>query len=54
VSPWLFAGQACAQIGFVAYSWLVGNVVFLVTNVVILGVSVIGLVVTRRARSVGT
>jgi uncharacterized protein with PQ loop repeat len=32
VSPWLFVGQLAASIGFVAYSFLVDNWVFVVTN----------------------
>lgn len=53
VSRWLFAGQIAASIGFVAYSALVGNWVFVVTNALILCDAVAGLVVVlvhrRRA-----
>jgi MtN3 and saliva related transmembrane protein len=36
VSKWLFLGQITASIGFVVYSWLVGNWVFVVTNALLL------------------
>ena len=42
VSPWLFAGQVVASAGFAAYSVLVGNTVFIVTNLLILGSAVFG------------
>ncbi|HTA66376.1 MAG TPA: hypothetical protein VK753_12815 [Xanthomonadaceae bacterium] len=42
VSAWLFVGQVTASAGFVAYSWLVGNLVFVCTNVAILLTAVIG------------
>ena len=32
VSKWLFVGQLFASIGFTAYSYMVGNWVFTVTN----------------------
>lgn len=32
VSPWLFVGQLVASVGFAAYSALIGNTVFIVTN----------------------
>ena len=36
VSPWLFAGQVAASLGFLIYSVLVDNMVFIVTNALIL------------------
>lgn len=36
LSKWLFTGQLAASTGFVVYSWLLGNWVFVVTNVPIL------------------
>lgn len=42
VSKWLFIGQISASCGFVAYSWLLGNWVFVVTNALILATAVIG------------
>jgi len=36
VSKWLFIGQIVASVGFVTYSWLVGNTVFVVTNLLLL------------------
>jgi len=50
VSHWLFAGQIAASIGFVAYSWLLHNWVFIVTNLLILATAVIGQVVLLRAQ----
>ncbi len=42
VSPWLFAGQSAASIGFICYSALLGNLVFIVTNSLILATAVLG------------
>jgi uncharacterized protein with PQ loop repeat len=36
LSRWLFVGQLAASSGFVVYSWLLGNWVFVVTNVLML------------------
>jgi len=48
VSTWLFAGQITASIGFIAYSWLLKNWVFIVTNSIILLTAVVGQVVIWR------
>ncbi len=48
VSGLLFAGQMLASAGFVAYSWLLGNWVFVVTNAAILLTAVFGQWVYRR------
>lgn len=45
VSPWLFIGQLAASAGFTVYSVLIGNTVFIVTNGLIAGSAVVGLVV---------
>ena len=50
VSRWLFIGQMCASIGFVIYSWLVGNGVFVFTNAVLLLTGVVGQLIYRRNR----
>jgi MtN3 and saliva related transmembrane protein len=42
VSKWLFVGQVLASSGFVAYSWLLGNWVFLATNALILLAALLG------------
>lgn len=42
LSKWLFVGQLAASAGFVVYSWLLGNWVFVVTNVLILATAGIG------------
>lgn len=36
VSRWLFVGQIAASVMFIAYSWLVANWVFIVSNTLIL------------------
>ncbi len=36
VSRWLFIGQLAASTGFVIYSWLLSNWVFVATNVLML------------------
>ncbi|MBW8367044.1 MAG: hypothetical protein K0M70_04205 [Arenimonas sp.] len=48
VSGLLFAGQILASLGFIAYSWLLDNRVFVVTNAAILLTAVVGLWVHRR------
>jgi len=53
VSTWLFIGQATASALFVAYSVLVDNTVFIVTNACLLATAVAGQVVARRARRRG-
>lgn len=42
VSGWLFFGQISASIGFIVYSTLVWNPVFIITNSMILLTSIIG------------
>ena len=42
LSKWLFVGQLAASTGFVVYSWLLGNWVFLATNLLILATAGIG------------
>ena len=52
VSRWLFIGQILASLGFVVYSWLVQNWVFIVTNSIILLTAIVGqIVIGRKARS---
>lgn len=48
VSHWLFIGQSLASAGFLAYSWMVDNRVFIVTNAFMLVAAVVGQVVTVR------
>lgn len=48
VSSWLFFGQVLASVGFTAYSALIGNPVFVVTNTAILLTAVAGQCVYRR------
>ena len=48
VSSWLFVGQITASVGFVAYSWLVDNRVFVVTNSAILLTAILGQFIYRR------
>lgn len=52
VSHWLFLGQSAASVGFIVYSVLVDNQVFIVTNACILATAVVGQVITwRRQRA---
>ena len=48
LSSWLFVGQITASVGFVAYSWLVDNRVFVVTNTAILLTAIAGQLIYRR------
>jgi uncharacterized protein with PQ loop repeat len=52
VSPWLFAGQLIADLGFVAYSAAIASPVFVVTNLVLAVTALIGLVMLRLRPSV--
>ena len=54
VSHWLFAGQMLASVGFIAYSWMLHNWVFIVTNSIILLTAVVGQVVMWRKRRART
>ena len=47
ISPWLFVGQCAASMGFLIYSALVGNPVFVVSNALILVTALIGECVRR-------
>ncbi|HEY1138415.1 MAG TPA: hypothetical protein VGE64_13125 [Xanthomonadaceae bacterium] len=51
VSSWLFIGQITASILFVIYSWLVDNIVFVVTNCLILLTAVVGQIVVRKKKA---
>lgn len=48
VSAGLFAGQIAASIGFIAYSAMVGDRVFVFTNSAILATSLVGQVIYLR------
>lgn len=50
VSRWLFAGQIASSLGFIAYSWMLENWVFIITNSIILLTAVVGQVVMSRKR----
>jgi MtN3 and saliva related transmembrane protein len=51
VSRWLFAGQCVASIGFIAYSVMVGNLVFVATNAAILVTALVGQYTVSRRKS---
>jgi uncharacterized protein with PQ loop repeat len=53
VSRWLFVGQTAASAGFTAYSLLVRNWVFVVTNTLILANAIAGALIVRRQRGRG-
>lgn len=42
VSKWLFIGQIAASAGFIVYSWLVDNMVFVLTNCFMLLTACVG------------
>jgi MtN3 and saliva related transmembrane protein len=50
VSRWLFLGQIAASVGFVVYSWMLRNWVFIVTNTLILLTAIVGQLALSRAR----
>ena len=50
VSKWLFTGQATASAGFLWYSWLVHNWVFVVTNALMLASAAVGLGIVLHHR----
>lgn len=50
VSRWLFTGQTAASVGFVCYSALVGDAVFVFTNASILLTALVGQGVYRLNR----
>jgi MtN3 and saliva related transmembrane protein len=50
VSRWLFIGQLVASTGFVVYSWLLSNWVFVVTNLLMLVTALIGEAIYLRNR----
>jgi uncharacterized protein with PQ loop repeat len=50
ISRWLFIGQTTASTGFVIYSALLGNVVFVVTNTALLLAALTGVVLYFRYR----
>jgi MtN3 and saliva related transmembrane protein len=50
VSLWLYVGQLVASTGFIVYSALVANWVFVVTNVCMLIANLCGLWITGRHR----
>ncbi len=55
VSKWLFIGQIAASVGFTTYSVLLGNVVFIVTNALLLVSAIVGLaIVFLHRRREGT
>jgi len=50
VSKWLFVGQMAASFGFLLYSWLVSNWVFVATNALMLVNGLLGLGIVLRHR----
>ena len=50
VSAFLFVGQTGASVGFAVYSWLLDNMVFVVTNCLMLLSSFIGFAILQRNR----
>lgn len=52
VSRWLFVGQIAASVMFTAYSVMLHNMVFVVTNALLLVNAVLGLYIDRRNRRI--
>lgn len=50
VSHWLFIGQMTASVGFLVYSWMLGNLVFTVSNALLLIAAVTGQALYVRNR----
>ena len=53
LSRWLFIGQMTASVGFIVYSWLLRNWVFVVTNALMLITAALGQLIylaNRRRR----
>jgi len=48
VSSWLFIGQCTASVGFLIYSFLLDNWVFVFTNAAILATAVAGQMIYQR------
>lgn len=53
VSKWLFLGQLTASAGFTAYSFLLRNWVFVVTNLLMAASAVLGLLIVLHHRRKG-
>jgi len=52
VSGWLFIGQLAASLGFLTYSWLIENPIFVVSNGVLVLTALAGQLVYRRNRRI--
>jgi uncharacterized protein with PQ loop repeat len=50
VSPWLFVGQTAASTGFLIYAAMLGDPVFVTTNVLLIGSALTGLALYHRNR----
>ncbi|MDQ3493991.1 MAG: SemiSWEET family transporter [Pseudomonadota bacterium] len=50
LSSWLFVGQLVASSGFALYSWLIGNWIFVLTNIMLLATALLGQWIFRRNR----
>lgn len=48
ISSWLFIGQLTASTGFLTYSWMLNNWVFVFTNAALLITAIIGQMIYQR------
>lgn len=48
VSRYLFLGQVCSEVGFVIYSLMIENWIFMATNIILLIENFIGLYLTLK------
>ena len=53
VSRWLFIGQIAASAGFSVYSWMLGDTVFIFTNLLMLASAIVGLLIVLKHRRAG-
>ena len=51
VSRWLYIGQLVTSLGYVIYSFMLGNWVFVVSNLFLLAIAAVGQVLLLRNRS---
>jgi MtN3 and saliva related transmembrane protein len=50
VSKWLYLGQVASEVGFAVYSWLVGNWIFVITNLLLVLSNLVGLGIVLHHR----
>jgi MtN3 and saliva related transmembrane protein len=51
VSRWLFLGQVTASLGFICYSWMLHNWVYVSSNIALLLTAIVGQLLYMRNKS---